>query len=1199
MAQEELSESLFAAGHRALQIVDPSAFLVWPRILRRLVLQDQDLSGIHWHVPHRKCYVTTRERLLTFVAPDELGLTRSEAIPDTVILISRPDRDDLVRTDAASLDSYLWRLLFHARIHAHFDHLIAAKQLTAPMVRARIDQIGQSEFDEIRSVLQREHLLVPDMKEAEVYAEFVATYAEIRQFSPGWRKSYFPSIHDFEAIETTIALDINIQELFSKTRMPLAPHPADTETQGQSDFETAQVADPTVPVPFKKSERIPPGSRWAERTIERLVLQAEKASTIGNSIRAAVLQTQACQYATAAEEIGLLKLADTELTRITRRLQAALAFDETEIEAWKDALKALVRNVSGFWNSDARLLFDLQKVCVDHEREVSVISLTGWLFSLGRIPIKRPLPNQREVLMSKHLRSATARLPTTALTSAQKKALSRLLHAAAASAEEQLRKRLRPLVNVALEQVGLDPVNVPERVARHKLIEEISDVIVQRGFMTIGNLRDTVSRNNLKLSDLDTPSQVLAGDQLLRADRHLAVLLDGVYNPAEFYMRWLQRLSSLAFGTRIGRFITQYIAIPFGASIVILEGLDHLLHAILGLFTASPEVAANASATTEMTSTAAVAQHAATHAAAADSGTAQTVAAHAVDHVTESAAHAAHAAHHPIVMTWPIFFALGFFLLALIHVRLFRKAIVEILRLTWKMLRSALYDTPRWFFKLPVVLVILHSQPAVLFRRYLLLPTISTILVAILSLPWMSSRNQLLITSGVIWMVLCVVLNSRIGRDFEELSSEWLMSIIHKIGVRFFLSLFEFIWETFKRLLELMERVLYAVDEWLRFKSGESQLTLGIKAILGVGWAAITFVVRFCVNLLIEPQINPIKHFPVVTVSHKIILPMQPLLARTLDVWFSLSTAMANTLAAVVVFFAPGMFGFLVWELKENWRLFASNRSTKLLPVLIGSHGETLIRLMKPGFHSGTLPKLYAKLRRSERKAHIPRWKNSKAVYRDRLHHVEESVRHFMERDLLMLLRESRGWGNVKLEIGHVEAASNSLRVEIECRDLSGGSVWLAFEEQSGWLVASIRNVGWLPNLTEPQLQVIRLALAGIYKIGGVDLIREQIEACFHHRPFRYDISDEGLIVWPGAHYTDEVRYPLSDRRIISPRPRRVAREHHLVDLDARALIFSLNPISWRRWVEAWTAEREGHAIPALLPLEIQYLPRGVVEEPL
>ena len=36
--------------------------------------------------------------------------------------------------------------------------------------------------------------------------------------------------------------------------------------------------------------------------------------------------------------------------------------------------------------------------------------------------------------------------------------------------------------------------------------------------------------------------------------------------------------------------------------------------------------------------------------------------------------------------------------------------------------------------------------------------------------------------------------------------------------------------DLFRRLLQTIERLLYTVDEWLRFKSGESRATLVAKA---------------------------------------------------------------------------------------------------------------------------------------------------------------------------------------------------------------------------------------------------------------------------------------------------------------------------------------------------------------------------------
>jgi len=73
-----------------------------------------------------------------------------------------------------------------------------------------------------------------------------------------------------------------------------------------------------------------------------------------------------------------------------------------------------------------------------------------------------------------------------------------------------------------------------------------------------------------------------------------------------------------------------------------------------------------------------------------------------------------------------------------------------------------------------------------------------------------------------------------------------------------------------------MERGLYAVDEWLRFRSGETRLSLIARAVLGVGWFLLTYLIRLFINLLVEPTFTPIKHFPVVTVAAKLILPVLP-----------------------------------------------------------------------------------------------------------------------------------------------------------------------------------------------------------------------------------------------------------------------------------------------------------------------------------
>src|SRR5271163_2689215 len=103
--------------------------------------------------------------------------------------------------------------------------------------------------------------------------------------------------------------------------------------------------------------------------------------------------------------------ARAAIRRLAVRLQKALFVQKGEASLWVAALTPLLpRSALGFWSPERRLLHDLQNVCLDHEREVFRLEPIGWLFSMGRRPLKRPLPHLRDVNMSKHLRTAAGRL---------------------------------------------------------------------------------------------------------------------------------------------------------------------------------------------------------------------------------------------------------------------------------------------------------------------------------------------------------------------------------------------------------------------------------------------------------------------------------------------------------------------------------------------------------------------------------------------------------------------------------------------------------------------------------------------------------------------------------------------------------------------------------------------------------------------
>src|SRR6202011_4610330 len=114
------------------------------------------------------------------------------------------------------------------------------------------------------------------------------------------------------------------------------------------------------------------------------------------------------------------------------------------------------------WTVEARLLYDVQQVCIDFEREVYKLDLVEWAASAGKRPIKRPLPSQRLVRIAKHLRSAAQRLPMTRLMDQDRQQLARLLQVALHRSEERLRSRFRPILTDALHDADLRAANLPE-----------------------------------------------------------------------------------------------------------------------------------------------------------------------------------------------------------------------------------------------------------------------------------------------------------------------------------------------------------------------------------------------------------------------------------------------------------------------------------------------------------------------------------------------------------------------------------------------------------------------------------------------------------------------------------------------------------------------------------------------------------------
>jgi len=1027
---------------RAIGSVEPAARLVLPRLLRRVVRFHTMLPGMGLRVPHGKTYVISQSDLLEITDRSELGFRLAEDLPETVILLERPNGEILEQWSRSEILLYYWELLYHARVHEEFLRLLKQQRFGAAQVDERLASLGDLEFDEIRNVLGQERFLLPPYSDMSAYEEFVAVYLGIRYFRPYLLASFFPALKSLETVDAIIARDVRAEELLERTRLPGTPDPQELREAARLAAEAFDT-DPlgTIAGLREDSESRGQGGHWAhgrQRSEKKYQLWSQRArrqATRGNLAGAAIRRARAEFWAPRERAAEAATALREEIHGFVDRLQTALGIGDEEPRPWREASLALAHQTPrGLWTIEARLLYDLQKVCVDQLRMTSTVDVMHWVLSLGRRPIRRELPNQRLTLVSRHLRSAQRRLSRVRISDKQRRQLADVLDTVTEAAERRLRDNLRPKIAATLDDIGLLPQNPPEWVSRDKLVDELLDRIVERGFLTLGEVRDAISRNQLKEPDCSGPRSFLRGDAALRANGRLIETLDGVYEPGDFYLRWILRFSHLMFGTVIGRFLTLYLVIPFGGAYVALKGFDHLVDLIPG----------------------------------AESRLA------------------------PGRLDWVDFMPnllLGVFLAMEIHVARFRRSVWHGLKMLGRAIRFLLIDSIQWFCALRWVHWFLYSTAARLALNFVVKPLVPTLLFAAMvrsdTTPW-----HKMISLTAIFLSLNVLINSRAGRNVEEMVYDAISEGWQRFGVRPIVGLFWFIVDLFRRLMQLMERLLYSVDEWLRFRSGQGRAMLLAKAVLGVGWFFVAYFIRFCVNLLIEPQLNPLKHIPWVSVSHKILAGIWPTTGLHGFLLHRMNAPLANLTMAAIVTLTPGIFGFLIWELKENWRLFAANRPKNLQPVLIGSHGETLVRLLRPGFHSGTIPKRFAKLRRAERKAIHGGDPGVAHTHREALHHVEVDLHRYVEREFIAWFVEDRDWTYPCPLVGEIRLATNDALLEVVAPGVVEDSFIMEFQFVNGRTLMTISTKIITESLSQSARKILITAIINVMKTAGVETFK-------------------------------------------------------------------------------------------------------------
>ncbi len=1154
---------------RLVNQTDPRAFLVAPRVLWRVIKYCRGVPGWGLQIPHRKTFVLPREELEQIVEPDELLPRRT--LPEVALLLAAQETEELQQRPREQVLLEYWRLLFHAQVHAQLQEKIVRGELSVPKVRQRIHHIGQTEFDEVRQVLRSEELLLPPLVDVNVYVEFAAVFLELRWFEPQLLPRYFPSVVQWEHIEQVLAQDVDAQELFQRSRLPGAPEPQAYWTQSQSELpEDSEEAGPFLRAVIRVLDLLGygPGPRLREdpRRYHRLLEHAVRQAQRGNHVQAAIQARRAAYYGTAKRNESAIRQAREYLDHLVWRLQQVVEFSNEEAQRWRSVLWALLdRAAQGVWTAEARLMYDLQKLCVDRQQVLYRFRLWRWVRTAGREPLREPMPLVSQSQGYRHLEATRRRLPWIRVSEPIRRRLRELLDRAQAALQRQLRPKLHRAIAQSLQQGGLVPDSLAEEVAQDKIAQELVDEVLHRGHMAFADLRDAVARNQLKIPDLQGPQELWAGDPLLRTDALLAQALPGIYRRAEVYLRAMQRTSAVLFGTPWGRWLMRYVALPFGGAYAVLYTVLLFASHLIELAPSHPQPEPSSAAQL------------------------QSASAPGAEHAT---------AHHGPEVPWLAVLVFGALLVLLINSESFRQGFVYALRLTARGIRWLARGLVRWL-GLVWLARLLASREVRAMWRYLFKPAAFTLLVWALMRwsPWPAGAqwhsNPLAVFA--LFLVWNMVLNSRWGRDAEEYASQWLVRSWRRVWGTLLVGMFYLVVDFFRAMLEAVDRALYAVDQWLRFQQGETSAALGLKLLGSTLWGGVNYVIRFAITLLIEPQINPLKHFPVVTVSHKLLIPLAPFLAEVLLrlPWIANKNE-ALAVALGIIFCIPGIFGFLAWELKENWRLYEANRPRGLRPAVVGHHGETMIRLMRPGVHSGTLPKLYRKLRRAARKAALTGKQGRQRKLLQALEQVQHRIALFVERELAALLHRSRAWVPV-VEVGQVHIGSNRIRVELRCAEVGPEPTWLIFEEQSGWLLGSLSPQGWWQRLDEHSRVVFRNAVVGLYKLAGVDLVREQIQAAFPWPEVAYDIDQNWLVIWPSPDYACEARYELDpSMELLVPWCEDARLRTRLPVLERREVFFSLHELLWTKWRAYWDQLQQRPLETAALLPEVPILPAEV-----
>jgi hypothetical protein len=186
-------------------------------------------------------------------------------------------------------------------------------------------------------------------------------------------------------------------------------------------------------------------------------------------------------------------------------------------------------------------------------------------------------------------------------------------------------------------------------------------------------------------------------------------------------------------------------------------------------------------------------------------------------------------------------------------------------------------------------------------------------------------------------------------------------------------------------------------------------------------------------------------------------------------------------------------------------------------------------------------------------------------------------LRLFALRELVAPLLLSRSWRGSSLSVGPVILSSNRVSLELIHGSHPHTPLWLDIEERSGWLLARLRTAGWLRELPVEQRNSFSTALGIWYKLAGVELVEEQLEANLPTGAVGFTLDRDHLIVWADHRHGQEAYYNLRDPDARSePRNSEGVRIKGWPMLDRDRLVYARAQLFWQQCVESWQQEEDG-----------------------